>query len=83
MRSGGVRFVAGLRGGGTYITTCHCTALRTAGMTLSQESWGGGTLRAKFSCVMVLLTQDGAKRQPIPEDIRARLIADGATVDGA
>ncbi|MEL7098621.1 MAG: thioesterase family protein [Pseudomonadota bacterium] len=78
IRSGEVRFVAELRGGETYITTCHCTALRTTSMTLSQEIWAAGTLRATFSCVMVLLTQDGSARQPIPEAIRAKLIADGA-----
>ncbi|MEO0936683.1 MAG: thioesterase family protein [Pseudomonadota bacterium] len=78
IRSGEVRFVAELRGGESYITTCHCTALRRTSMTLSQEIWARGTLRATFSCVMVLLTQDGSARRKIPDDIRARLIADGA-----
>jgi len=61
IRSGEVRFHAELRGGETYITTCTCTALRTTSMTLSQEIWAGGTLRATFTCVMVLLSQDGAQ----------------------
>lgn len=78
IRSGEVRFVAELRGGETYVTTCHCTALRTTSMTLRKEIWAAGTLRASLSCVMVLLTQDGSARQRVPDDIRARLIADGA-----
>ncbi|MEM8577881.1 MAG: thioesterase family protein [Pseudomonadota bacterium] len=81
IRSGEIRFHAELRGGETYVVTCACTALRTSSMTLSQEIWAGGTLRAAFSCVMVLLRQDGSARLPIPEDIRARLVADGAVQD--
>lgn len=78
IRSGEVRFVEEIRAGTDYVVTTTCSALRTTSMTLDQAIWAEGRVRAAFSCVMVLLTQDGANRMPIPQDIRDRLIADGA-----
>ncbi|MCR8827201.1 acyl-CoA thioesterase [Pseudosulfitobacter koreensis] len=81
IRSGEVRFVEEIRAGTDYVVTTTCTALRTTSMTLDQAIWAEGRVRATFSCVMVLLTQDGSARMPIPQDIRDRLIADGARAD--
>lgn len=78
IRSGEVRFIEEIRAGTDYVITTTCSALRTTSMTLDQAIWAEGRKRATFSCVMVLLTQDGSERMPIPQDIREKLIADGA-----
>ena len=73
-----MRFIEEIRTGTDYVITTTCSALRTTSMTLDQAIWAEGRKRATFSCVMVLLTQDGSDRMPIPQDIRSKLIADGA-----
>ncbi len=62
-----------------YVVTCGCTAYRTTSFTMHQEVWAGGTQRASFECVLVLLQPDGSGRYPIPEDVRKQF----ASVDGA
>jgi acyl-CoA thioester hydrolase len=79
IRSGEIRYHAELLRGEIYITTCRCTAFRTTSMTLQQEVWSGGALRAGFTCVMVLLEQDGTTRLAIPDSIKAQLITQGAS----
>lgn len=79
IRSGEVRFLQEMRDGEDYIVTASCPALRRTSMTLHQSIWAAGTCRATFDCVMVLLTPDGSDRMAIPDAIRTRLIADGAT----
>lgn len=79
IRSGDIRYHTEMQRGERYVTTCHCTAFRTTSMTLRQEVWSGGTLRASFTCVMVLLEQDGKTRCVIPKGIKDKLIKDGAT----
>jgi acyl-CoA thioester hydrolase len=79
IRSGEIRYHSEMLRGDNYITTCACSAFRTTSMTLQQEIWSSGNLRASFSCIMVLLTADGSERSPIPESIKAQLIKDGAT----
>lgn len=78
IRSGEIRYHAEMLRGEVYVTTCRCTAFRTTSLTLMQEIWSGGTLRASLACVMVLLEQDGRTRAPIPPDVKTRLIRDGA-----
>ena len=63
----------------TYIVTCRCTAFRNTSFTMHQELWSGGTLRATFECVLVLLQPDGSGRYPIPSALRTRFVED----DGA
>ncbi|MCV3270886.1 acyl-CoA thioesterase [Roseobacter sinensis] len=79
IRSGQIHYRQEMRMDEDYIVTCGCTAFRTTSFSLAQALWAGGTLRATFDCVLVLLTADGAARYPIPEAVRARFIA----VDGA
>ncbi|QUJ77986.1 acyl-CoA thioesterase [Sulfitobacter albidus] len=79
IRSGEIRYVQEMRMDEDYVCTCACTAFRTTSYTLLQQVWAGGTLRATFDCVLVLLTQDGSARMPIPDAVRQRFIE----VDGA
>lgn len=78
IRSGEMHWVAEMLRGEDYLTTAHCVALRRTSLSLAQEIWAEGRLRARFTCVMVLLTPDGAEKMLIPNEVRARLIADGA-----
>lgn len=65
-----------------YIATCRCAAFRNTSYTLNQQIWSGGTLRASFDCVLVLLEPDGSGRRPLPDDLRARFMdLDGARND--
>lgn len=78
IRSGEIHYVEEMLRGEDYVVTCHCTAMRNTSMTLRQEIWSDMRLRATFDAIMVLLSQDGQSRVPIPKDVRARLIEDGA-----
>ena len=83
IRSGNIRYHQEMRMDEDYVATCGCRAFRTSSYTLGQQIWSGGTLRATFDCVLVLLQPDGSGRFPIPDEIRARFIAvDGATQEG-
>lgn len=62
-----------------YVVTCGCTAFRNTSFTMHQEIWAGGTQRATFDCVLVLLKPDGTGRYPIPDAVRRHF----AEVDGA
>ncbi len=62
-----------------YVVTCGCTAFRNTSFSMYQELWSGGTIRATFQCVLVLLHPDGSGRYAIPDDLKQRFIE----VDGA
>lgn len=81
IRSGEIHYRQEMRMDEDYVVTCGCTAFRTTSFSLSQRLWSGGTLRATFECVLVLLQSDGSGRFPIPQDVRNRFIEiDGATL---
>ena len=79
IRSGAIHYRQEMRMDEDYIVTCGCTAFRNTSFTMHQEIWAGGTLRATFDCVLVLLTRDGSARYPIPAAVRERF----ETIDGA
>ncbi|MEP2640278.1 thioesterase family protein [Roseobacter sp.] len=79
IRSANIHYKSEMRMNEDYVVTCHCTAFRNTSFSLAQTLWSGGTLRATFDCVMVLLTPDGQARYPIPKAVRDTFI----TVDGA
>jgi acyl-CoA thioester hydrolase len=72
IRSGTIHYRREMRMDEDYVTTCGCTAYRNTSFTLAQQLWSGGTLRATFDCVVVLLTPDAAARFAIPTDVRTR-----------
>ena len=65
--------------GDAYVTTAGVQALRRTSYTLEEQVWSAGTLRADYSCVIVLMTPDGSARMPIPDALRrAFMQRDGA-----
>ena len=83
IRSGAIHYRQEMLLNEDYVVTCGCTAFRTTSFTMHQELWSGGTLRATFDCVLVLLKQDGSGRYPIPENLRRHFIdKDGALPEG-
>lgn len=79
IRSGTIHYRQEMRMDENYVTTCGCSAYRNTSMSLRQQLWSGGTLRASFDCVIVLLQPDGSGRFPIPPAVRSRF----GSVDGA
>lgn len=79
IRSGSIHYRQEMLMDEDYVVTCGCTEFRKTSFTMHQELWAGGTLRANFDCVLVLLHQDGSGRYPIPEEVRRRF----AQTDGA
>ncbi|MCL3883439.1 thioesterase family protein [Marivita sp. GX14005] len=53
-----------------YVITSKTVAYRTSSFTMAQEVWSGGTQRAAFRGVIVLLRPDGSGKMPIPQAIR-------------
>jgi acyl-CoA thioester hydrolase len=83
IRSGAIHYREEMRMNDIYVTTCACTAFRRTSYSLHQQLWSGGTLRATFDCVMVLLTPDGGGRYPIPDALRVRFeTIDKASFEG-
>lgn len=83
IRSGTIHYRQEMRMDEDYITTCGCVAFRNTSFSLAQQLWAGGTLRATFDCVLVLLRPDGSGRYPIPAPVRAKFEAtDKATFEG-
>jgi acyl-CoA thioester hydrolase len=79
IRGGEARYLKEMLRDEDYIVTTRCTGFRNTSLTLEQQIWAHGTLRATFTCIMVLLTPDGSARHPIPDNIKAELIkTDGA-----
>ena len=79
VRSSAVRYHREVRMNEDYIVTCRCTGFRNTSYTLEQQLWAGGTLRAVFDCVLVLLEPDGSGRRALPDHLRKRF----ETIDGA
>ena len=79
LRSGEIHYKQEMLLHEDYVVTCRCTAYRKTSFTMHQELWSGGTQRAVFDCVMVLLQADGSGRYPIPDTVRQHF----DTVDGA
>ena len=83
LRSGSIHYRQEMLLHEDYVVTCACTAYRTTSFTMAQELWSGGTLRATFECVLVLLQPDGSGRYPIPEAVVAHFKdQDGAVFEG-
>lgn len=80
IRSGYIHWIEEMLRGEDYVTTARCVAVRRSSLSLLQEIWADGRVRARFDCVMVLLAPDGSSKMPIPDTVRTRLIADGAEV---
>ncbi len=74
IRSGEIHYREEMRMDESYVVTCACTAFRTSSFTLDQQLWSGGTLRATFRCVMVLLTQEGTGKFAISDAARERFV---------
>ncbi|MGC1497255.1 MAG: acyl-CoA thioesterase [Sulfitobacter sp.] len=72
IRSGTIHYRQEMRMDEDYVTTCGCTAYRNTSFSMVQQVWSGGTLRATFDCVLVLLQPDGSGRFEIPTAVRAR-----------
>ncbi|WP_436399368.1 acyl-CoA thioesterase [Roseobacter sp. S98] len=82
IRSGAIHYRQEMLMDEDYVVTCQCTGFRRTSFTLAQQLWAGGTLRATFECVLVLLNQDGDGRYPVPDAMIDRFRAvDGATPD--
>ncbi|GFE48283.1 thioesterase [Roseobacter cerasinus] len=79
IRSGQIHYRQEMLMDEDYVVTCGCTGFRTTSFSLAQTLWAGGTLRATFDCVLVLLTSDGSARYPIPDDLHRRFVE----IDGA
>jgi len=83
IRSGTIHWRQEMHANEDFVATCGCVRFRHTSMSLVQQIWAGGTLRATFDCVIVLLTPDGAARFPIPDALRHHLeTVDGAVLDG-
>lgn len=78
LRSGTVHYIREMLMDEDYITTCAVSAYRRTSCTMHQELWAGGTLRATFDCVVVMLYPDGTGRYPLPEGLTAQFASEGA-----
>ncbi|XDA96670.1 thioesterase family protein [Sulfitobacter sp. LCG007] len=72
IRSGTIHYRQEMLMDESYVTTCGCTAYRNTSFSLAQRLWSGGTLRATFDCVVVLLKPDGSGRFALPEVLKKR-----------
>ena len=83
IRSGTIHYKQEMLMDEDYLVTCGCSAFRNTSFTMQQELWSGGTQRATFDCVLVLLKRDGSGRYPIPDDVKHRFVTvDGASAEG-
>lgn len=83
IRSGEIHFRREMHRDDDYVVTCGARAFRTSSYSLHQQIWSGGTLRATFDCVMVMMQHDGSGKYTLPEEVRARFVAvDGAKDEG-
>ena len=70
IRRGEIDWLREMRADEDYVITTRCVGYRNTSFSMVQEIWSGGSKRAEFHCVMVLLQPDGSGRMPIPEPIR-------------
>jgi acyl-CoA thioester hydrolase len=82
IRSGEVRYLREMVMGEDYVTTATVTAFRRTSCSMRQELWSGGTLRASFDCVIVMLMPDGETRYPLPAAVQTLFEAQGAVREG-
>jgi len=78
IRRGEIDWLREMRANEDYVVLSRTIAYRTTSFIMEQEIWAGGSKRAAFTCVIVLLEPDGSGRMPIPDNIRAHF----HTVDG-
>lgn len=69
IRRGEIDWLREMRADEDYVVLSRTVAYRTTSFTMHQEIWAGGTKRAAFTCVIVLLQPDGSGRMPIPAHI--------------
>ena len=72
IRRGEMDWLQEMRSNESYVVTARTIGYRNTSFTMAQEIWSGGTRRAAFECVIVLLKPDGSDRLPIPQAIRDR-----------
>ncbi|SHH78694.1 acyl-CoA thioesterase [Marivita hallyeonensis] len=70
IRRGEMDWLQEMRADEDYAVLTKAINYRNTSFTLMQQIWSGGTKRAEFLCVIVLLTADGSQRMPIPDTIR-------------
>lgn len=75
IRRGEIDWLQEMRADEVYVVASKTIAYRTTSFSMAQEIWSGGTVRATFECVIVLLTPDGSARMPIPDAICERFHA--------
>lgn len=78
IRSADIHYIAEMLRDEVYVATARAVAFRTTSFTVQQELWSG-TLRARFSCVLVTLDPVTRAKCPLPQDFIARI----RNVDGA
>ncbi|MCK0150965.1 thioesterase family protein [Marivita sp. S6314] len=78
IRHGEMEWLQEMRADEDYVIVSKTIAYRNTSFTMHQEIWSGGTKRAAFTCVIVLLQPDGSGRFPLPEPLKAHF----HTVDG-
>ena len=76
IRRGEMDWLQEMRADEDYVVGTRTVEYRNTSFTLLQEVWAGGTKRAEFRCVIVLLQPDGSGRMPIPDTIRSRFDAE-------
>lgn len=69
IRRGEMDWLQEMRADEDYVILTRAVDYRTSSFTLQQEIRARGTVRASFTCVIVLLHPDGSGRMPIPEHI--------------
>ena len=70
IRRGEMDWLQEMRADEDYVIATKTVGYRNTSFTLVQEIWSGGSKRAEFECVIVLLMPDGSGRMPIPDTIR-------------
>ena len=78
IRSGEIHWIEEMLRDAPYVVTARCVAMRHTSFSLEQTIWSGARLRARFTCVMVVLDARENKKVPLSDAVRARLAADGA-----
>ena len=69
IRRGEMDWLQEMRADEDYVLLSRTVGFRNTSFTMQQEIWSGGTKRAAFTCVIVLLQPDGSGRMPIPPHI--------------
>ena len=69
IRRGEIDWLQEMRADEDYVILSKAIDYRNTSFTMQQEIWAGGTKRATFTCVIVLLQPDGSGRMPISAHI--------------